>query len=384
MRKTTVLFLAGVLLCAAPLYAQKNGVCKNAAKILTRRRPAPLETASAKTAEKAVSALARKTAQARRDALQNQAERSLFLLQSYETSLQGTGFVIEENFDGKTILWGVTASHLLDMFDTRPYITFKINGRPVFFEAGKILRGSRDGADIALLELPPEAARVARPLSVSSVLPRRGHDTFSVGYAHGSYMEARNRAVLESNPERIVTSYEFTHVRRGGYCGSPLFNANNEVVGVHCGSFLKNTASPAWKEDLERAGRKLPDLSLAVPISWARQLLAEYRTPFSGGVPLRFKGLNLGVLGPRQHLLYVTPVVRGKPLQGLCAGPYTDPSHLERGQDFTRAESALVGVYDPGEQNGQEHIIDFLINWNNKTVRRTVRAVSDPMPGDRQ
>lgn len=375
----TLLPLALLLLflCPAPnAWGQKNAVVKKVAKTITKRAPYAAKTRAAAAAKKLPSVLAQTDAAARKAALANQAERSVFILEGSDTEFLSTGFVIAEEFDGKTYLWGVTASHLIDMYDDTPLMMFRINNHPVSFTPVTILKGHKDGADIALLLLPQQATQKVKPMSVSPFLPKTGQTSFSVGYALGKFTKADKRKILEANPFRLVTSFELQHMPRRGYCGSPLLNTSNEVIGVHCGSNLLKQADPAWRTDLKRHGVQVPDISLAVPISRAYDLLAAYRSHTQQGILMKAFNIPVGTLLPHQHILQVA-VFKNKYLQqSINGGPYIDPSHLERFLKTEGADGLLITVYDPGTPAEGCRIIDYIVNLATKEIKQLPRNAS--------
>ena len=357
--------------------AQKNFVVKKAAKSLSAKTTPTARAKTQQAIRQMASSLTRYAAAARQETLHNHAQRSLFILESDTNTAPATGFVIEERFNGQSFLWGVTAAHLIDAYEA-PFMMFMIDGQPIGLDAVTVVKGHREGADIALLLLPPQAADVVKPLSVAPELPQTGENAFSMGYAAGVFKLAENRTILEVNPFRLVTSYELRHAPRRGYCGSPLFNAQNEVIGVHCGSNLKDQISPAWRTDLKRLKINIPDVSLAVPIGRVHDLLAWFRAKRPHGIEMKANNISVGTLLPHQHILQVA-VLKDKYLgQSINGGPYIDPSHLERFFNLNDADGLLITVYDPAEQNKQ--IIDYIVNFNTQSVKKRTRPLSGKAP----
>ena len=339
IKTLTVLTVWGSLIAAPalPVCAQQNAAKAVARAVKSQVAPAAAKKALKKTARavkkpEVGSVLARRTAQARVNALKNNAQRSVGLVSHPAADWKGTVFVIQENFNGQKYLWGVSAAHIASMMYDDVTLQFTINGKKHEFKPLKMFRGTRDGADVAVFLLPPNAARVLKPLSVSPRSIKAGKETFSVGYGRSIYNRADHRTILASNPGRIVTSYELAHKPRAGYCGSPLFNDHNEVVGVHCGSILNGEGFLSrWQKDLPRLGYEKQNISIATPIAWAQMLINEYRSGIKAGTPLLFNGVKVTTLLPGQHLLDIIPFANKKFRLGISAGPYTDAAHLENG-----------------------------------------------------
>ena len=377
---TLLTLLGGLLFPALPAYAQKN-----AAKAITRivKSQAPVaKTALKKTTRAAqktalASVLARRTAQARVNALKNNAQRSVGLVSHPAADWSGTVFVIQENFNGQKYLWGVSAAHVTQMLFDDVTLHFTVNGKKYRYKPLKTFRGTRDGADVAVFLLPQQAAKVLKPLSVAPRSIKEGKETFSVGYGRSIYNRADHRKVLASNTRRIVTSYELAHKPRAGYCGSPLFNDHNEVIGVHCGSILNaEDFLSRWQMDLPRLGYIKQDISVATPIAWAQMLINEYRSGIKAGTPLLFNGVKVTTLLSGQHLLDITPYSNKKVRLGISAGPYTDAAHLEKGLSTADIDGVIVSIYNEIPVAGQDEVQRFILNLKTKRVR--LRKMDQP------
>lgn len=379
---TLLTLLGGLLSPALPAYAQKN-----AAKAVARAVKSQAVSAAAKKALKKTaravkkpevgSVLARRTAQARVNALKNNAQRSVGLVSHPAADWKGTVFVIQENFNGQKYLWGVSAAHVAQMLFDDVTLHFTVNGKKYRYKPQKTFRGTRDGADVAVFLLPQEAAKVLKPLSVAPRSIKEGKETFSVGYGRSIYNRADHRKVLASNTRRIVTSYELAHKPRAGYCGSPLFNDHNEVIGVHCGSILNaEDFLSRWQMDLPRLGYIKQDISVATPIAWAQMLINEYRSGIKAGTPLLFNGVKVTTLLPGQHLLDITPYSNKKIRLGISAGPYTDAAHLEKGLSTADIDGVIVSIYNEIPVAGQDEVQRFILNLKTKRVR--LRKMDQP------
>lgn len=342
-------------------------------KLRTVRPSAQTIQLAAQTA----SVLKHQTDRARANALDKQAQRSVFILHSKANCFPATGFVIEEEFNGQSFLWGVTAAHLL-ADTTDPVMSFIINGHVINYQAQEVLLGYTEGADVALLLLPPQAARQIKPLSISAALPQKGENTFSVGYAKGMFKKVENRTILSSSAWRLVTSYEMSHSPRRGYCGSPLLNAQNEVIGVHCGSNLKDQSSIDWRKDLKRLKVDVPDISMAVPAVQIQNLLQQFRSRRPQGVLMKAKGIAVAPLLPRQSILYVGALKNKYLRRGINGGPYLDPVKLEQFLKTDDADGLLITVYDRGSSSTEHQIIDYIVNFKTQQVQTLPRDKRAP------
>lgn len=207
-----------------------------------------------------------------------------------EALLTASSFVIEETFNGKKQLWGVTAAHVANQLSVRPGIVTQKGIIPIQVA----IQGSPDMTDIALFPIPGELAPYVHPLTLAKQSPAAGTVTHSFGYFHNGFHLVSNRRVLESTPSRLITSLEFKTKDRGGACGGPLLNEQNQVVGVHIGS---------------SSSKKI---SYAVPVEHIYKLLAAYHNRGKFMQPLLFKGKKLGEINVNEALVAVQARYRGR------------------------------------------------------------------------
>lgn len=317
---TAVLFLCTV----SPAQAQKNAL-KNLAKQV---RPQVAAQVSAR-AEAAVKKI-KKTVYP--PWTPRTIRRSVFLIRrSPQLPFKGSGFVVQDPVTGQ--LWGVTARHIITYSSKEMLITF-VDGhnKEHTFKAFAAARGNLRGADIMLLRLPPEAARVARPLNLAekTVLPKE--ETFSFGYGEGVFQKIDRRQVYTVSPAYITTAFRLPYLLRDGYCGSPLLNMRGEVVGVHCGSIVHHRYQSAWQEELTALNAPEADFkefSLAVPAFWIEQLFEQARTGKTLGTTLKINGITIAQLQPEEAVSGLVVIRNDREVQYLTFNPFFDYEHLE-------------------------------------------------------
>lgn len=174
-----------------------------------------------------------------------------------EDIFTASSFVIEEEYQGRKYLWGVTASHIAKIMTAFPSVHFWRGEElfPIRFE----MQGNMEMADLALFPIPKSMASQVKPLPLAPYAPQTGEPLFSFGFFDGGFHLTENRIVKEVSPSRIVTSLEFHTHQRGGACGGPVLNSKGEVVGIHVGSSTNLQSSyvtPSWHlQDLIRAYR---------------------------------------------------------------------------------------------------------------------------------
>ncbi len=293
-----------------------------------------------------------------RFALQNPQE-SVFLLRDVQGKCSSTffasGFLVQETFQDKNYVWGITAKHIGDLYDGPIEAVFFVNNRPIVVPVQIAFTGAQYGIDISLLKLDIPAG-ILKPLSLGQD-PQVGETLHSFGYARGKFYPLSSRKVLRTGTNRIFTSYAFSSIASGsGYCGSALVNEQGLLSAIHCGSIPDKSAS------------------FAVPVSNLRTLLAAYHGLQQGQRELRFNGHLIGKMNVRQGIYAVYVRRNGRviskkhtepqPYSGLhhyfSPNPdiarLNDPSHLEDGLKWLGADEVTVLVFEePAEYfNPQE------------------------------
>lgn len=286
-------------------------------------------------------------ARQREQTLQELLPRGVFTVTDPGVATPATGFVIAEAYEGKTVLWGVVSNHVLRMTGPAPFVTFHLNGQTFSYKAFARVKGSKRGADIALLELPPEASRVARPLPVRTHPLQKGDDTFSVGYAGGSLARLENRTVLVQTPLRVITPYRLQNRERDGYCGSPLFDAQGRVAAVHCGSYFPLQRHSHWYGPLQekhpRLAAQLAEHSQAVPIDWVQRLLDQYRGR-PAKRPLKLFGETAAEIGADEYISTIYIFRDGYVVHRITPDPLLDYEHLENALPLQEGDRVSIDV----------------------------------------
>ena len=248
-----------------------------------------LRRATAKAQKKAIAQL--------KESPLPQPQRTVFLLRdatnTYKTPFYASGFVIEEIFEGKRCLWGVTAKHITDLFDSAFEAVFYVNGKPVVVPVQVEFAGAQAGLDLSLLKMTLPAEGIS-PLPIGQDL-QPGQMLHSYGYSRAQFYHAPARKTLKNTPQRVYTSYAFLpHSPASGYCGAPLVNAQGKLAAIHTGSTGDKSSS------------------FAVPASELHTLLAAYRGRKEGERPLLFNGEKIGSLKANQVIFSVYAQKDGK------------------------------------------------------------------------
>lgn len=230
-----------------------------------------------------------------------------------ENLFVATSFVIEEEFQGKKFLWGVTAAHIAELVQPAPAVFIGTKSVKVRFA----VHGHSSMADLAIFPLPEELKNQIAPLKLAKEPLHVGEKTYSFGFFDDDFYLVPDRTVTEITPNRFLTSLEFKTKRRNGACGGPLLNANGEVVGVHVGSSNSK------------------QVSFAVPASQIIRLLRAYR---NGGEEKQifFNGVNLGRLPINENIYRLRTFA-----QGRMTGEITTRHH-EKELDYARLETILA------------------------------------------
>lgn len=215
------------------------------------------------------------------------ARRAVFTLRERDWimrfgSMEGTAFAIEETYQGKKYLWGVTASHYVYQKPAMKHPAYRRVIRVPF-----VVQGSSGMNDITLFPIPEKFAKQVVPLRLAKRDAQLGDEVSSIGYWKHKIHVDPTRTIQEIAPARMVTSLDITpETVREGTCGSPVLNKNGEVVGVHSGN------SPHRQ------------IGYMLPVSHIWQALKTYHEG-SFNQPLLFNGKDLGPIAVNEYLTAV-------------------------------------------------------------------------------
>lgn len=202
-----------------------------------------------------------------------------------------TAFVIEDDFQGKKQLWGVSAAHgyLIKAALQDPQTEAKI---PVSFATQSGL------GDVALFPIPASVAPHVTPLPLAAKSAQKGEELYSVGFFGNQFHLETNRIVEEAGPHRIITRLDIDRsCMRSGACGGPLLNQAGQVVAVHVGSHNQK------------------DLGYAVPVEKIYEALQDLHTGQMSAQPLVFNGKPLSSIARNQFIRAVRVYRDGKLLR---------------------------------------------------------------------
>lgn len=222
-----------------------------------------------------------------------------------------TSFILEETYQGKKYVWGVTAAHY---YFVRPALQHPAYPAPlrVTFQA----QGNEGMTDIVLFPLPVDMKEVS-PLKLATQPVQLGDKLHSVGFFSREFRLEEGRTVQEVTAQRILTSLPPQRgINRVGACGGPVLNAQEEVVGVHVGS----TSSG--------------NIGFVVPAAHLQRLLTAYHEG-SAPQPLIFNGKELGSIQVNDCILKIQ-VAHGQEILSTYL-----PYHREIYLDYTHLEKTI-------------------------------------------
>lgn len=234
-----------------------------------------------------------------------------------------SAFAIEENTQGVRRIWGVTVQHYA-LYHPAVWHPNAKRTFPVRLQAA----GNRRYYDVVLFSLPNELSSQLTPLKLATTLPQPGERVNSYGYYNNRFQHLYNRLVKEVSPARLVTSYEFS-TNQIGACGGPVLNAQDEVVGVHCGS-LQNQ-----------------DKSFVIPTSHILRLLESYDHYNKNKAPLLFNGHKIYELSVNEAVRNVIALRQGKEIEDIPLVPpdiTLDPAHLENLLTTSEADQLILFI----------------------------------------
>ena len=277
-------------------------------------------------------------------------------------SMEGTAFAIEETYQGKKYLWGVTASHYMYQKPAMKHPAYRRLIRVPF-----VIQGSTGMNDITLFPIPEKFAEQVIPLRLAKQDAQLGDEVSSIGYWNHKIHVDPVRTIQEIAPARMVTSLDITpQTVREGTCGSPVLNKNGEVVGVHSGN------SPHQQ------------IGYVLPVSHIWQALKTYHEG-SFNQPLLFNGKNLGPIAVNEYFTAVYVYQEGQLVHKkslILRQKQVDYEHLEilvpTDVPFTRVVFMVERNPLSSEQEDQQYHT-FLISYDLQTghIFRTEKGSSD-------
>ena len=235
---------------------------------------------------------------------------------------KASAFVFEENYKGKTYLWGATASHYnleepsLKDPQTGEYIPIKL-----------LAQGHSARNDVSLFAIPPQLKNYFKPLKLAAHAPRKEEKLHSASYFDDAFQIEKNRVVADILPTRILTSLVIKDQRaREGSCGGPILNKKGQIVGMHVGSSSQ-----------EKVG-------FIVPVEHIYELLHAYHNNGQAWRPFYFNGRKIGDININEYVRYIEVWQGNEILQTFTTFPvraYLDYNHLEKFVDASHADKII-------------------------------------------
>ena len=331
MRRYLLLLVCALFLCALPAHGQwykRLGATLEHDLPSTLRGMTPAQAGISHALQEAV-----QRAEAASVATLHPAQKSIFRIKEKDwmtrfISINGTGFAIEEPYRGKKYVWGVTASHYAF---TRPAV--KLADRRKSIRVPFVIQGSAGRNDVTLFPLPENLLSSIVPLHLAAQGPQLEEQVSSVGYWNGKVHVDPVRTVQQIYPNRLITSLDIApNAVREGTCGSPVLNAQGEVVGMHVGNWARQ------------------QIGYIVSVEHIRQALQAYHEG-QFYQPIFFNGVEIGQLAINEYLDALEIYKEGSPAAKMSLGrrqKQVDYNHLET---LIARESAVTRVVFFVERN---------------------------------
>lgn len=265
-----------------------------------------------------------------------------------ENGFKAGGFVIAEEYNGETVLWGVAPQEYVQYMGQEVEVSFYVAGKKFTYPAEVVLSGREEGINAALIRLPPETLKVARPVVWAKDYPKKGTNLFTYGYNNGQYQKAHRR-VLVSNAERIIEGLQPEEEETLTNAGGLAVNEKGEAVGLSLGIShpLTERAEWYWNRRSNRNYPKKQDLSRIseiVPFSRLQDLLREYRNPGSARRILLFGGIRVGKLPLAETVKSVTVYYEDGFEQTLNQNPLLKVGSLDTAFEIEGLQKAKIVV----------------------------------------
>jgi len=354
MNKLVFLFFIALLFVAYPAQAQwqrvaLRGLKKPSVKMITTRTLAM---------QRAINQTARKTS------LPNQLSQSTLILKLPQDKpcpfydccdINASAFIFEENYKGKTYLWGATASHY---FLQKPLLENTQTGEE--FPVQIVAKGHHGRNDISLFPIPAPLQNQFKPLKLANHSPKKGEALHSAGYFDDGFQVEKDRTVTDILPTRILTSLVVEDkLAREGACGGPVLNKKEEIVGMHVGSSNKQ-------------------IGFVVPVEYIYEILQAYHNHGKALRPFYFNGRKLGNINVNEYIHAIEVWQGEKQLHNFIAYPrraYIDYEHLEKLVDYQNADKIVFVIervpFSVTEED--QHLHQFKITYNLRTLQVSER-----------
>ncbi len=274
-------------------------------------------------------------------------------------SMQGTAFVLEETYQGKKYLWGITATHYLYQ---QPAV--QLPGTHKFFRVPFVIQSSAGRGDVSLFPLPAQLAGKVTALKLAALSPQPGDELHSVGFFNKKLQLDEHRIVQTISPDHLITSLRVDpEISREGACGGPVLNEQQEVVGLHVGSSVRQ------------------QIGYAVPLEHIRYALQAYHDASVNPQPLIYDGVTLGTIGINEYIKSVTFYNQDQKESFSLFHKTVDYTHLEMLAEEMHPDKIVFSI----EQNplsstspDQEYYIYTLIyDLQTGQITRTPRQPHD-------
>lgn len=263
-------------------------------------------------------------------------------------AFKASGFVIAEEYNGETVLWGIAPQEYVQYMGKEVEISFYVKGKKFTYPAEVVLAGRAEGINAALIRLPQEALQVARPVMWAKDYPQKGANLFTYGYNKGQYQKAQRR-VLSANTERIIEGLNPEVEETLTDAGGLVVTDKGEAVGMSLGTShpLTDRAEWYWNRRSNQNYPKKQDLSNIseiVPFSRLQDLLREYRNPGSARRVLLFGGFRVGKLPITETVKSVTAYYEDGFEQTLNQNPLLEVTSLDTGFEFEGLQKAKIVI----------------------------------------
>lgn len=265
----------------------------------------------------------------------------------------GTAFMIEEIYQGKKYLWGVTATHYGYQ---QPAVEKKRFSYTLLqFSA----QGNENANDVSIFPIPEELKDKFVPLKLAEKSPARGEELFSLSFFDKQFQYTPNRKVLETSPLRVITSVKADpEICREGECGSPLINQKGEVVGMIVGGSYRR------------------QIGYAVPVENIRDILKAFHQQRQLYKPVLLNDKELLQLNVNEAITRVS--VKRQDNSVLTRLTHhqekeLDYAHLENFIDLSQAKELTLEIektpFSPIENDQQKHIRYVVYNLHTQEIK---------------
>lgn len=209
-----------------------------------------------------------------------------------------SGAVFKTTYNGQEEIYGVVAAHTIaadELFASNTLhkkfsVIMLIDGERKVFPVEVVQVSAPSMLDMALIKFRPQDEPFLKPFVIGNTL-KKGEMLSSHGYMLGKETDLP-RELLSETYLSLRTTMPAERKLRAGFCGSPVLNARQEMVGIHTGSSCSNFGEGA-------------DVGYVMSAKFLNVLVRAYHNGGKAFFPLQVAGHTLAHLNVDEFVTFI-------------------------------------------------------------------------------